>query len=388
MKSENKKLKIAVVSFDWRNIFEEEPEELVRKLKRDRLNPDYNEFFFISWSTKKYHKKYGNFETVHLKAPFGKRILCDILSDFMVPIILKRYRFVPDIILIYDFPLIFSTIWAKTIWRSRTILFLGNLPAGLAKTRPFAGLQNIYQRSAELAGKYFVDIFLAISESTKNYLKRLKIKEEKIRTITPDILERDKEFVLNSKKGVIRQKYQIADSQRILLSVGRLEPEKGFFELLEAFRSLDRQDLVLLIIGEGSQRQRLSEAIKKKGLESRVILAGGQGRKEIWNFYQDADIFILLSKTEGLGLAFWEAMYLGVPVIGTNIDGIKETIGADGERGYYFEADTDDLKKKLDILLDSSNAGRETMIRRAKEYVQNKLSSREDINSLIDQNQW
>jgi glycosyltransferase involved in cell wall biosynthesis len=383
MINENKKLKIAVISFDWRNIFENNFEELVRKLKRDRLNPDLNDFFFISWSSKKYHKKVNNIETVHFKAPFGRRILCDFLSDFMVPIILRRYNFQPDIVLVYDFPLIFSAVWAKILWRSKTVLFLGNLPTGLTKTRKFAGFQYLYQKSAEFAGKYFVDLFVAISESTKNYLKDLKIKEEKIRTITPDILERDKEFILNSKKGVIRQNYDIADSRKVLLSVGRLEPEKGLDELIEVFKSLDREDLVLMIVGEGSRKQKLAEKIIEKSLEGKIILAGFQDREEIWNFYQDADIFILLSRTEGLGLAFWEAMYMGVPVIGTDIDGIRETIGADGERGFYWKNDLGDLKNKLEILLDNTSIEKQSVVGRAKDYVRKKLESKADINSLL-----
>jgi glycosyltransferase involved in cell wall biosynthesis len=302
----------------------------------------------------------------------------------MVPIILARHNFRPDIVLVYDFPLIFSAIYAKILWRSKTVLFLGNLPSGLTKTRKFAGIRNIYQRSAEFAGKYFVDSFLAISESTKNYLKKLKIKEEKIRIITPDILERDEKFILNSKKGVIRQKYKIADGQKILLSVGRLEPEKGFEELTEIFGSLGRKDLVLLIVGEGSLKLKLEEKIIDQGLEGKVILAGGQGREEIWNFYQDADIFILLSRTEGLGLAFWEAMYMGIPVIGTKIDGIRETIGRDGERGFYWNNDPADLKEKLEIFLDGSNAQRVSIVERAKAYVQKKMETKVDINSLFN----
>jgi len=383
MVNPNKNLKIAVISFDWRNIFENNFEELVRKLKRDRLNPDLNEFFFISWSSKKYHKKFRNFETVHLKAPLGRRILCDFLSDFMVPIILARHNFRPDIILVYDFPLIFSAVFAKILWRSKTVLFLGNLPTGLAKTRKFAGLRNIYQKWAELAGKYFVDIFLAISQATKDYLNALKIKEEKIRMITPDILERDREHILKSIKGIIRQKYNIAAEHKILLSVGRLELEKGFEELIDVFKSLGRDDLVLIIVGEGSQRQKLAEEIINKGLKGNVILAGGQDREEIWNFYQDADLFILLSRSEGLGLTFWEAMYMKVPVIGTDIDGIRETIGTDGERGFYWKNDLSDLKDKLEILLNHSNSEREIMVGRAMAYVQKKMDSKEDINSLL-----
>jgi len=383
MEKQDKKLKIAVISFDWRNIFENNFDELIQKLKRDRLNPDFNEFFFISWSVKKYHKKIKNIETVHFKAFFGWRIFCDLMSDFLVPIILGRHNFKPDIVLVYDFPLIYSGIFAKIFWGSKIVLFLGNMPSGLVRTRKFPGWRYYYQKSAEFAGKYFVDQFFVISESTKKYVVDLEINAEKIKIITPDILERDKEFILVSQKGTIRKKYNIADDKKILLSVGRLEPEKGFNDLLAVFNSLKQNDLILIVVGEGSQKDKLIRQAKDLNMENRIVFAGYQSRENIWNYYQDADIFILLSRSEGLGLVFWEAMFMGVPVIGTLAGGIKETIGHDGERGFYWKNDPEDLKNKIDFCLDKGNNERRFMVERAQEYIRQKLESKTVINDLL-----
>ena len=382
MEKQDKKLKIAVVSFDWRNIFENNFDELIRKLKRDRLNPDLNEFFFISWSHKKYFKQVGNIRTAHLKAPFGWRIFCDILSDFLAPIILGRHNFRPDIILVYDFPLIFSGILSKIFWRSKIVLFLGNMPSGLVRTRKFSDLRYYYQKSAESVGKYFVDQFFVISESTKKYVVDMGIGEEKIKTITPDIIERDEKFILASQKGIIRKKYNIADDKKILLSVGRLEPEKGFDNLIAAFISLKRDDLFLIIVGEGSQKADLLKQAEDLKTENRIIFAGYQDRENIWNYYRDADIFILLSRSEGLGLVFWEAMFMGVPSVGMEIDGVKETIGENSERGFYWKNDLEDLKNKIDFCLDKENSERKLMIERAQEYIRQKLESKASINDL------
>src|SRR4030042_401911 len=355
MGSENKKLKIAIVSFDWRNIFENDFEQLKGKLKRDGLDPDFNDFFLISWSDKKYHKKTENFETVHLKAPLGGRIFCDILSDFFVPFFLAKHSFRPDIILVYDFPLIFAGLFCKIFWHSKIVMFLGNLPSALAKTRKASGLRNIYQKLSEFSGKNMVDYFIVISQITEKYISDLGIPDNRIKKIIPDVIERDRQFIASSKKGIVRKKFNIPEDKKILLSVGRLEPEKGFDELIEIFGSLERNDFILLITGEGSQKERLLELIEEKNLEQKVILAGHQDRANIWNYYQDADIFILLSRSEGLGLVFWEAMFMGVPVIGAAIDGIKETIGQDGERGFYWENDLEELENKINICLDKES---------------------------------
>ena len=384
MGSENKKLKIAIVSFDWRNIFENDFEQLKGKLKRDGLDPDFNDFFLISWSDKKYHKKIGNIETVHLKAPLGGRIFCDILSDFFVPFFLAKHSFRPDIILVYDFPLIFAGLFCKIFWHSKIVMFLGNLPSALAKTRKASGLRNIYQKLSEFSGKNLVDYFIVISQITEKYISDLGIPENRIKKIIPDVIERDRQFITSSKRGIVRKKFNIPEDKKILLSVGRLEPEKGFDELIEIFGSLERNDFILLITGEGSQKERLLELIEEKNLEQKVILAGYQDRANIWNYYQDADIFILFSRSEGLGLVFWEAMFMGVPVIGAAIDGIKETIGQDGERGFYWENDLEELENKINICLDKESKEKIIMIERAKEYVEQKNKSRLNINNLIN----
>ena len=70
----------------------------------------------------------------------------------------------------------------------------------------------------------------------------------------------------------------------------------------------------------------------------------------LWNYFYDADIFMLLSQSEGLGLVFWEAMYARVPVIGSMASGILETIGADGFAGFLIkdQEDTSAVSAKID----------------------------------------
>lgn len=52
-----KKLNILMIGFDWRNIFEHDYNQLIEKLERDCLNPEFNNFFIFDWSTKTYYKK-------------------------------------------------------------------------------------------------------------------------------------------------------------------------------------------------------------------------------------------------------------------------------------------------------------------------------------------
>ena len=93
---------------------------------------------------------------------------------------------------------------------------------------------------------------------------------------------------------------------------------------------------------------------------------------------------MLLSYSEGLGLVFWEAMYMRVPVIGSPVGGIKETIGENGERGLFWDESygVEDIAKKIKIVFDEG-PGISEMKRRAHLYVSEKIKQRLSINDIL-----
>src|SRR3989339_822466 len=94
MNNKNKKLNILIISFDWRNIFQNDFGQLISKLKRDRLYIEDNNLFLFNWGIKGYHQKKENIETFHVKYFLTKnRVVCDILSLFILPWVLFKYKF-------------------------------------------------------------------------------------------------------------------------------------------------------------------------------------------------------------------------------------------------------------------------------------------------------
>lgn len=332
-----KKINILILNYDWRNIYQKNYSDLVEKLKRDKLGFDINDFLIISWSTESYSDFSGNIRTVHIKAPAKNKIICDFLSVFIIPFVIKRARFKADLMITYDFSLALSLLLPKIISKSKILLFLTNLPQKLAIKRKFGAVKYIYQSLSEFIGKGIIDHYLVISLATENYLERLGIEKNNITRIVQDVILRDEEYINASKKGMVREKFQIDASKKIILSVGRLEEEKCFDDLIGYFAESRLDDAVLIIAGEGSKGDELKRLAEDKGVKKDVIFAGNVSRKEIWNYYNDADLFVLLSRSEGLGLVFWEAMYMGVPVIGRKIDGIIESIGTNEERGFFID---------------------------------------------------
>jgi glycosyltransferase involved in cell wall biosynthesis len=181
------------------------------------------------------------------------------------------------------------------------------------------------------------------------------------------------QYVTVAKRGTVRDQFNIPPSTPILLSVGRLISEKGFAELLEQFAA-SRIEARLIIVGEGELLDALTDRARALDISDKVLFVGWQDRAHIWDFYADADAFVLLSKVEALGLVFWEAMYMNVPVIGRPIGGIKETIGEDGLRGFFW--DTPDgpavFGEKLErCIVRGPNI--EAITKRAKTYVSTRI---------------
>lgn len=376
-------LNIAVVSFDWKNLFEEDFSQLVSKLKRDRLEPEKNNFFFFSWGQKGYSAKKGNIETVHVRSFFGKnRVFCDLFSVFCFSLALFNKKFRPDVVLAFDFPLLFSGLFAKLFLKSKLVMFLPNLPNELARTRENPDLKYFYLLFWQYLSKHLADYYFVISSPTRKYLLDIGVDNKKIRQIVPDTISFDREAIEKVQKGKIRKKFSIPEQARIFLSVGRLEPEKNFELLIRSFIKLARKDVYLLIAGGGKEEEKLKHLAEGS---DRIIFAGPVKKENIWNYYQDVDAFILLSRSEGLGMVFWEAMYMGVPVIGSRIPAVAESIGQNEERGFLWSEQEgfNVLQEKMNECLENRILLSEKLSM-AKRYVEQKIKSGKTINELIE----
>jgi len=113
-----------------------------------------------------------------------------------------------------------------------------------------------------------------------------------------------------------------------LLAIGRLVWEKNYLDLIKACQILRDQGLVFRcqIVGEGRDRPQLEAAITEYGLQAQVQLIGLVLQEKIQDYYNQADIFVLSSVTEGIPVVLMEAMAKGLPVVATRITGIPELV--------------------------------------------------------------
>ncbi|MDN5842132.1 MAG: glycosyltransferase family 4 protein [Alcaligenaceae bacterium] len=125
----------------------------------------------------------------------------------------------------------------------------------------------------------------------------------------------------------------VPEGRRRLLAVGRLHPIKGFDLLVRAFVSIADlfPDWDLVILGEGDQRPALQLQIDEAGLGARISMPGRAGNIADW--YGQADLYVLSSRSEGLSNTLLEAMAGGLPCLAFDCDtGPREIIrdGIDG----------------------------------------------------------
>ncbi len=121
-------------------------------------------------------------------------------------------------------------------------------------------------------------------------------------------------YVPNVMTKVATQ-YRSVNREKWILAVGRLEPQKGYDVLLEAFAQLSSRvdEWKLVIIGEGSQKLYLKELAEKLGIPSERMV--WKGKRDPYPFYFLSSIFVLPSRYEGTPNALIEALQCGLPAI-------------------------------------------------------------------------
>jgi len=152
-------------------------------------------------------------------------------------------------------------------------------------------------------------------------------------------------------------KGQIA-GKRVLLSVSRLEPEKGIRYNLEALNLIKGKhpDLVYVILGNGSQRTELQQLTRALGIQNKVIFAGHQPREKVKGFYENSHVFSMPSRDESFGIVYLEAMAAGLPVIGTQGEGIASLLSENDVGRLVKYGDVESLAQQISELLDPHTA--------------------------------
>lgn len=178
----------------------------------------------------------------------------------------------------------------------------------------------------------YTDILITINQ--EDYKKAQTFYAKKVKSI-PGVgidTEKIKNIVVDKKKK--REELGLTEENIVLLSVGELNKNKNHSIVIKALSKLNNSNIHYLICGQGKLKEELLNLIKKLNLERNVKLLGF--RKDVYELCKISDIFIFPSKREGLGLAALESMCSGLPLISSNIHGIKD-YSVDKKTGYCID---------------------------------------------------
>lgn len=136
---------------------------------------------------------------------------------------------------------------------------------------------------------------------------------------------------------VLPKKVNKLDNKNII-SVGRLEPEKGFLDLVSVFKLMELKDgdVYLNLVGDGSQKDKIFKNIVDNNISRKVRMPGYLDFEELNKLYEKSSLYLMTSYTESFGLVLIEAMSHGIPVIAFSCaEGAKELIN-NGVNGYLI----------------------------------------------------
>ncbi|MGB9788671.1 MAG: glycosyltransferase family 4 protein [Dictyoglomus turgidum] len=144
--------------------------------------------------------------------------------------------------------------------------------------------------------------------------------------------------------------------KRILLYAGRLAKEKNIEFIFTSLEKLlkKREDIILLVVGDGDERKNLENLVKKLNLEDKIVFMGWHPREELVNFYKIAEIFVFASTTETQGLVTLEAMAGGCAIVAIKAPGSMSLI-EDGKEGFLVKEDPEEFANKVELLLNNRN---------------------------------
>ena len=165
--------------------------------------------------------------------------------------------------------------------------------------------------------------------------------------------------------------------ETVLVSVGRLAPEKNWDTLLHAFAKVqgEHPGIRLVLIGDGTARQSLETLASELGIAERVTFTGALPFEEVPRYLKAADLFAFASITETQGLVTIEAMAAGLPVVAVDGPGTHDIV-EHGKQGFLVENHSNALAKGIKKLLSDSQ--------RIKRFSNNALKKAKtfDVNEL------
>lgn len=277
----------------------------------------------------------------------------DLAAIFEVAGLLKKYK-----------PELLSCHTAKSGFVGRWAAFLAGVPSLFtAHGWQFAEGINSLQRQIVLAVEKVTSWISprVITVSQYDYDLAVKYKvvpKEKLRLIH------------NGMPGIPGyEKGKSSQHPVKLIMIARFQEQKDHRTLLQALKGLEDLPWVLDLVGDGPLLTEIQDLSAQLGLDSRVHFLGQ--RMDVPALLTQSDIFILSTHWEGFPRSILEAMSAGLPVVATDVGGVRESVQNDSTGYLVKEKDISGLAEKLQVLITEEKIRRDMGQAGYRRYIEN-----------------
>lgn len=255
--------------------------------------------------------------------PLHKRGTYDITVVWRMARVLKRLR--PDVV--------HTHLWGASVW-GRLAAWLAGVQIIIAHEHGMQPWRGRFHFACDRwLAKVTYRILFASEQVLRVYHERTGIGLSRCAVIPNGV----NIHPVTQDRTTFRRARGWSAEERVFISVGRLSPEKGYADLLEAFAGVVTQlpHARLVLVGDGEERAALQDLQGRIGLNGQVTFAGRQDDVASW--LAAGDVYVQPSRREGLPLAVLEAMVAGLPVVATAVGDVPRLI-TDGREGHLVAA--------------------------------------------------
>ncbi len=298
-------------------------------------------------------------------------LLC-LIASWDLLFILRREKF--DIIHIHMYRLFIPAGLIGKLSGKTVVYTVPGLKSQLDSYQP--SIYWIYRHF-----NYLVDIF-ATGVPKEELINHANVAESKIRYLKPGV-DVTKVSIVKRENNPVISEFNLGSSFPVLLSVGRMDTEKGHAYSIRAAKSLITRfpGLKLIIPGDGPDMEKMRSLVSELGLGDNVIFPGF--RIDIENFHSLADVYLRTSVFEGANMASIWAMAYGKAVIGFDTKSCTEIL-TNNENGILVPSkDAGKLAEAIGMLCDDKDT-RERIGKNARELINNNYNIIDSMHTYED----
>ena len=297
----------------------------------------------VDFELKKYFKrlpKYG----------FLYRFSMILIMFYSIPKLVKYFdKNKPDIIMAYlqGVTPIIARMFSR--YKPKIVISIQGLPDFLASKEVYDKYPVYKKIESKIRIKLWkllylkADTIIALTQKTRDDLASFFNCEEKIIFISNPVID---DTVLQKSNEYFDDKLFLEN--KVILGIGRYTRQKDFSTLIKAFNIVQTQlnDVKLVILGEGEQREELQNLIDSFNITDKVVLYGFVDNP--YKYMKHSSVFVLSSLWEDPGHVLMESAYLRVPIVATNCPNDVDIFLSYGKAGYLCKiGDEQDMATKI-----------------------------------------